>query len=138
MTDKEFKQGDILKFKKSNSYLTIHNDSGWDYIHNGDIFPIATFTVSKIENKFNFQVSQPDGTNVGWLSNDIDNGAKYIYVNKTILDNKRGWEIDGNKDSFYLKHITEKKWVKNISIGYCYEFTDNKENAAQFIAENRW
>lgn len=138
MVDKEFKQGDILRFKKSNLYLTIHRDGKWDYIHNDDDFPKATFTISKIENKFNFQVSDPDGLNLGWLSNDIDNGAKYIYVNPEILVNKRGWEIEGNKDGFYMKHTTENKWIKNVDKGYCYEFTDKKDEAAYFVAENRW
>lgn len=140
MTDKEFNQGDILRFKKNDIYLTIHSETdGWNYIHNEkNDFPIATFTVSKINNVFNFQVSKPDGTNIGWLSNNINNGARYIYANNDVLDNNRGWKIEGNKDCFYLKHTTENKWIKNVSKGYCYEFTNDKSNAASFVAENRW
>jgi hypothetical protein len=147
MADQEFKQGDILRFRtqKSGMYLTVHHESmdGWDYIHQGRLdgggeLPTATFTVSKVNDVYNFQVSQPNGTNVGWLSNDIDKGAKYIYANNEVLNNNRGWKIEGNKQGFYLQHLTENKWLHCTGEGYCCNFTADKNSAAFLTAENRW
>lgn len=140
MTDNPIKQGDILMFftKGTDKYITIHRDNNWDYLHHGDNFPIATFRVEETNNVFNFEVTQPNGTSVGWISNDIDKGAKFIYASKDVLKNKQGWKIEGNKNGFYLKHTTENKWIQKGTPGYCYGFTDNKDNAAYFEAKNKW
>lgn len=134
MTD--FNHGDILRFKDSDGYVTIYiDDTGNNsYLNNIKGLPIATFTVSKIDNIVNFQVSMPDGTNVGWIPSNLM--ETNISIHKDYIDNKVGWRIEGNKNGFYLKHATVNAWIgKDISL---YQLKFQKDIAIKFVAENRW
>lgn len=130
MTD--FNHGDILRFKDSDGYVTISENK--DHLNNIEGLPIATFTVSKINNVVNFQVSMPDGTNVGWIPSNLK--ETNISIDKDYIDNKIGWRIEGNKNGFYLKHATYNAWIgKDISL---YQLKFQKDIAIKFVAENRW
>lgn len=129
MTD--FNHGDILRFKDSDGYVTISENK--DHLNNIEGLPIATFTVSKINNVVNFQVSMPDGTNVGWIPSNLK--ETNIPINKDYIDNKIGWRIEGNKNGFYLKHETNTWIGKDISL---YQLKFQKDIAIKFVAENRW
>lgn len=130
MTD--FNHGDILRFKDSDGYVTISENK--DHLNNIEGLPIATFTVSKINNVVNFQISMPDGTNVGWIPSNLK--ETNISINKDYIDNKIGWIIEGNKNGFYLKHATYNAWIgKDLSL---YQLKFQKDIAIKFVAENRW